>query len=172
LGGWTLAMALVFAQTISEVGPDEKEVANYDPWFASATEPMITGPKCMEMQDADDRNELDMIAAMPGGLDGSRRRQSTDSRVRLLTQRRKQAIAVIIAMFSVRHRRARRGRYESEDSYHGTRGKRTLHGAGPLTLDEAAGVFPAAADADGLPTAYFGIKGQFESPASIFAGRS
>jgi iron(II)-dependent oxidoreductase len=51
LAGWTLAMALGFAHAMSAAGPDEKEVANYVPWFPSSAVPMITGPKCLELQD-------------------------------------------------------------------------------------------------------------------------
>ena len=51
LAGWTLAMALVSAQAMPATAPDEKEVANYVPWFPSSAVPMITGPKCLEVQD-------------------------------------------------------------------------------------------------------------------------
>ena len=52
LAGWTLAMAMGFSQAMSATGPDEKEVANYVPWFPSPSAvPMITGPKCLELQD-------------------------------------------------------------------------------------------------------------------------
>ena len=49
LTGWTLATVLVFGRVISVSAADEKEVANYVPWFPSATAPMITGPKCLEV---------------------------------------------------------------------------------------------------------------------------
>jgi len=52
LACWTLAMALPFAQAMSATAADENEVANYVPWFPSSAVPMITGPKCLEMQDA------------------------------------------------------------------------------------------------------------------------
>ena len=50
--------------------------------------------------------------------------------------------------------------------------KPTRHGGDPLALDEAAGALCRAAEAGAVPTGYFGIKGQFASPASMFAGRS
>ena len=49
LAVWTLATALVLGPVISASAADEKEVATYVPWFPSATAPMITGPKCLEV---------------------------------------------------------------------------------------------------------------------------
>jgi iron(II)-dependent oxidoreductase len=51
LAGWMLAMALLSAHSPSASAADEKEVANYVPWFPSSPVPMITGPKCLEAQD-------------------------------------------------------------------------------------------------------------------------
>lgn len=45
-----LATALVFSHALSATAADEKEVANYIPWFPSAAAPMISGPKCLEAQ--------------------------------------------------------------------------------------------------------------------------
>jgi iron(II)-dependent oxidoreductase len=47
---WALATSLLSVHAMPAVAADEKEVANYVPWFPSVTAPMITGPKCLEVQ--------------------------------------------------------------------------------------------------------------------------
>ena len=48
---WMMTLPLVLIQPMSAAAADERQVANYVPWFPSAEVPMISGPKCLYAQD-------------------------------------------------------------------------------------------------------------------------
>ncbi len=93
------------------------------------------------------------------------------ARVGLLTQRRVEDIAVAITVGSVRDRRERRRHDDSEDDHREKCRNLPRHGGDPVTPGAPFRAPSATADAGSLPTGYFGINGQFESPASMLPGR-